>query len=172
MHYGCDTEEDFDGYGADDGVSELFGEDVDEIVWRERIDDVAPAGAEFVDVVVSSTKPAILKTDRKIALGYWPSGPVVKGVQNYSEGQTLGFYKVPVKPGAELVLVASSSMLEGSLAANVQVTDSGGGSRVVEAKTGQQQNPLDQLFGNLGWGLVAIVGALVLFEVIKGEVKA
>lgn len=165
-------EDEEDGYGADDGVRKLFGSDVDDIVWRERIEDVAPPGAAFVDVVVSSMKPAILKTDRKIALGYFPSGPIVKGVQNYSEGQTLGFYRVPVKRGADLVLVSSGGFLDGSLAANVQVTASGGGQGVVDAKGDKSVNPLDTLFGNLGLGLAVIVGVIVAIELLKGELKA
>lgn len=164
---------DGEGFGADDdAIRALFGEDVNEIVWRERIDDVAPEGAAFVDVVVSSQKGAILKTDRKVALGYFPNGPVVKGIQNYSEGQTLGFYKVPVKPGAELVLVADSDFLHGSLAANVVVTASGGGEGKVNEGNAKQGNPLDALAGNLGTGLAVIVGVLVLLELLKGELRS
>lgn len=171
MHEDYDYDDDAPGFGADDGVQELFGEDVDEVVWRERIEDVAPEGAAFVDVVVSSPRPAILKTDRKVALGYFPNGPVVKGVQNYSEGQTLGFYKVPVKPGAELVLVADSGPLIGSLAANVIVTASGSGEGKVNDGGSKMRGPFDELLGNLGIGLALIVGVIVAIELLKGELK-
>ncbi len=82
--------------------------DVDEVLWQEQIDHVAPAGATFVDVVLTGKPATLYKQTWHVGLAYLPSGPVVKGVQLYTDGQSLVFRNVPVKPGAVLALVTES----------------------------------------------------------------
>lgn len=131
--------------------------DVDEIVWRQSVDEVAD-NADFVDVVVSSPAPAILRSIHKIGLAYWPAGPVVRGVQNYSQGEARTFERVPVKRGGTLVLAASTEYFE-SLPVRVEVTPAGSGAgRESERRDNPNtHNPLSDLMKGLGGTLAAVI---------------
>jgi hypothetical protein len=143
--------------------------DLDEIVWQERIEDVAPPGAASVDVVIKSFRAGITETTRRIGLAWWPNGPVIKGVQNYTQGDTVTFPRVLVKPGGVLALASDSSLWSGHLSPHVIVVPSGEGAAVEAAN-----KPTDPLaegaksFGQvIGLGLVGFV----LWHVFLHEVR-
>jgi len=150
-------------------LATLFATDgLDELVWREGVDNLAD-GASFVDVVVSSPKPAFLAATYKLGLAYWPDGPVVRGVQNYAQGSSVTFARVPVKKGGTLALAASTNWGD-SLAARVDVVPSGSGAGVERDRQGAAgKSPLDQFFEGAGVlvGFAVVLG--VLYVVAKAE---
>lgn len=151
-------------------LRELFqtGE-LDSLVWREGVDTFAD-GSDFVDVVLSSPKPAILADVRKVGLTYWPDGPVVRGVQNYTTGTSVTFAKVPVKRGGTLALASSSPLGMGELAARVDVVPQGRGSSTENERRGQQgSSPIEELFKGAGLiiGAAVVLGLLYVFAETK-----
>lgn len=158
-------------FGSNDSarLKQLFASsDLDELVWREPVDNVAD-GQAFVDVVLSSPKPAILAATYKVGLTYWPDGPVVRGVQNYAQGSTLTFARVPVKKGATLAVAASS--WPDSLPARVDVVPSGTGASVERERRDQQgDSPVDQLAKGAGvvLGAVVVLALVYVFAKVEG----
>lgn len=150
-------------------LAQLFpGGDLDALVWSENIDNFAD-GADFVDVVVSSQKPAILADVRKVGLTYWPDGPVARGVQNYTAGTSVTFARVPVKRGGTLALASSSPLGMGDLAARVDVVPAGRGASTENDRRGQGgKSPLEQLSESAG--LVLGVAALVAVAYLLSKV--
>jgi len=150
-------------------IAELFATDgLDELVWREQVDTIAD-GHDFVDVVVSSPKPAFLAATYKLGLTYWPDGPVVRGVQNYAQGSSVTFARVPVKKGATLALAASTDW-GNSLPARVDVVPSGSGASVERDRQGAApKSPVEQFFEGAGVlvGFAVVLG--VLYVVAKVE---
>lgn len=148
-------------------LAQLFATgELDEVVWREPIDNLAD-GAGFVDVVLSSKAPAILQDIRKVGLTYWPDGPVVRGVQNYQVGQSVTFARVPVKKGATLALAASTSWGD-SLPARVDVVPAGKGASTEGERRGQGgKGPLDELLSGVG----IVVGVVVVLALVALYVK-
>lgn len=151
-------------------LRELFQTgDLDAIVWTARIDDFAD-GADFVDVVVSSPKPAFLMDVRKVGLTYWPDGPVARGVQNYTQGTSVTFARVPVKRGATLALASSSPLGMGELPARVDVVPAGRGGGVEGQRRGESgSSGLDELLK--GAGMVLGVALLLGVVYIIAETK-
>lgn len=151
------------------GIRALFASDsLDEIVWRENIDNLSN-GAAFVDVVVSSPKPALLQDIRKVGLTYWPNGPVVRGVQNYTVGTSVTFAAVPVKQGGVLALASETSFGD-SLPARVDVVPVGAGSRTEADRRGQSGDGLlDKLTrdASLVLGIAVIAGILYILVQAK-----
>lgn len=153
-------------------IKQLFATDaLDEIVWSSNVDDFAN-GAGFVDVVVSSQAPALLRSIHKIGLAYWPNGPVLRGVQNYQQGTSVTFERVLVKPGQTLALMASTEFFE-SLPVRVDVTPAGGGATVEDRRRGQNgsgTNPLAGISDALGavLGAVIVIGLIYLAASKKG----
>ena len=158
-------------FGSNDAtqLKQLFATDeLSELVWRENIDNLAD-GAAFVDVVVSSPRPAFLQQIYKVGLTYWPNGPVVRGVQNYTQGTSVTFAKVPVKKGATLA-VAASTIWGDSLPARVDVVPSGSGASVErERQDGQGKDPIENLFQ--GAGLLLGVAALLAVAYLVSKVE-
>lgn len=166
-----DEEDDWDeleaeaeGLGADDGVHALFGNDVDVIVWREHIDALVPEGTELFDLVLRSEHNTLVDFNHNIAIGYWPNGPVVKGVQKYSDGQSVSYPRIPVKPGGELVVVADTVLGGTGLALRVSVEPVDTGESKADKTT--PKGPLADLGGNLGIGLAVIIGLGVLYVAV------
>lgn len=151
--------------GEADKIEALFASDkLTELVWQDDVSQQFP-GATTVDVVVSSPKPAFLAATYQIGLTYWPNGPVVRGVQNYPQGSTVTFYGVPVKPGAELAL-AASSIFGDSLPARVEVVRAGSGGAVEQNRA--DQNAKGGLpFGDLNTTLGLAAALLVLVLAVK-----
>ena len=140
--------------------------DLDTVVWQDSVDHFAD-GAPFVDVVVSSTSPAFLQNTEKIALGYWPGGPVVRGVQNYTQGQSITFKSIMVKPGADLIVAMSEGMLDGPIPVRVDVTRAGGGAALENERRGQGgKSALEVLLGDSSTVLAVAVGLGLLYLVL------
>jgi hypothetical protein len=151
-------------------LAQLFAtSDLDEIVWRENVADLVN-GVDFVDVVLSTLptmRDRVTSDVYKVGLTYWPDGPVVRGVQNYTHGQTITFKNVPVKKGATLALAASTSWGE-SLAARVDVVKAGDGGATARDRQNETPNPLSDL--STAAGLVLGVAALVALAYILSKV--
>lgn len=152
-------------FGSNDAAAlrQLFATDeLSELVWRENIDNLAD-GAAFVDVVVSSPRPAFLQQVYKVGLTYWPNGPVVRGVQNYTQGTSVTFAKVPVKKGATLA-VAASTIWGDSLPARVDVVPSGSGASVERERQDNAANPLGDVAKSAGTvlGIAALLAIAYL----------
>lgn len=148
-------------------LAQLFAtSDLDELVWRERVDDVAD-GRDFVDVVLSSPKPAFLMDTRKVGLTYWPDGPVVRGVQNYTAGAAVTFSRVPVKRGGTLALAASTDW-GASLPARVDVVPAGAGAGMEREREDRRPSPLEDVFRGAG----AVAGFVVVLALVYLAVKA
>lgn len=130
---------------------------VDSVVWQERIDDVAPPGATFVDVVVTSRPATLLRQTWYIGLAYLPGGPVVKGVQRYEDGQSLVFRNVLVKRGAVLALVAEDGVLD-QLSVSVSVEPSGTGEAAARQRS--PDSPVSEVTG-LVTALAVLAGLLL-----------
>lgn len=156
-------------FGNDDKdrLKVLFASgDLDEIVWREEVAQFAN-GAAFVDVVVSSPKPALLQDIRKVGLTYWPNGPVVRGVQNYTVGSSVTFAMVPVKAGGQLALAASTNWGD-SLPARVDVVPAGSGARTEGERRGQSGlSPLEILLRDSGMVLALAVGIAAVYVFVR-----
>jgi hypothetical protein len=151
-------------FGTSDAsrLGDLFAtRELEEIVWRESVDSLAN-GADFVDVVLSSPKPAFLQDVRKVGLTYWPDGPVARGVQNYAAGATLTFARVPVKRGGTLALATSVPFGMGSLPVRVDVVPAGSGASVEGQRRDDSPNPLESLFKGTG----VVLGAVVVLALV------
>jgi hypothetical protein len=156
-------------FNSDSGrLAKLFpGGDLDALVWAENLDNLAN-GADYVDVVVSSSKPAILADVRKVGLTYWPDGPVARGVQNYTTGTSVTFARVLVRTGGTLALASSSPLGMGDLAARVDVVPVGRGASIENDRRGQSgRSPLEQL--SEATGTVLGVAALGLLTTRAGQ---
>ena len=141
--------------------------DLDTVVWQDSAEHFAE-GAAFVDVVVSSSAPAFMQTTEKIALGYWPGGPVVRGVQNYTQGQSVTFKNIMVKPGADLVVAMSEGMLDGPIPVRVDVTRVGGGTAIENERRGQGgKSALEMLLGDTSTLLAVAVGIGLLYLLVQ-----
>lgn len=153
-----------EGLGADDGVHELFGNAVDVIVWREHIDALVPPGTTHFDLVLRSEHNTLVDFNHNIAIGYWPNGPVVKGVQQYSDGQSVSYPRIPVKPGGELVVVADTVLGGTGLALRVSVEPVDTGEAKADKTT--PKGPLADLGGNLGIGLAVLIGLGIVYVMV------
>lgn len=131
--------------------------EVEEVIWQERIDDVAPAGAAVVDVVLTSRPAALLKQSWHVGLAYLPHGPVVKGVQLFQDGQSLVFKNVPIKRGAVLALVGEVGLLGDRPQISVSVEAAGQGAAAAAARS---ENPVTEISG-LVTGLAVLAGVLL-----------
>lgn len=152
-------------------IQQLFAsKDLDELVWRGNVDAFAD-GASFVDVVVSSeptVRDRVTADVYKIGLTYWPDGPVVRGVQNYTHGKTTVFERVMVKPGGVLALAAFTAWDQSALAVRVDVVPQGQGPGVGRNRNDDVPNPLADL--NTTIGLVLGIAALLAVAYLVSKV--
>ena len=153
-----------------DKLAALFAStDLSTIAWAETLANVAPNGAEFVDVVVTSPKRAFVlaaSDQHYIGLTYWPDGPVVRGVQNYQEGQTLTFRNVPVRRDATLaVAIGAGGTFRDLPTLAVDVRLAGGG------PTDSFAAPADPT-GDFGKYAGLTVGAVMFLAVLYVVLKA
>lgn len=150
----------------EDRLRQLFAtEQLDEVAWRDSVDDFAN-GASMVDVVVSSPKPALLQNVGFIGLTYWPDGPVVRGVQSYTQGTSVTLRNVPVKPGGTLAVAASTNWGD-SMPLRVDVVPVGGGASVERERQDKTPAPWEALLKDTSTLLAVVVGLGLLYLAVK-----
>lgn len=153
-------------------IQQLFAsKDLDELIWQGNVDHFAD-GAAFVDVVISSeptVRDRVTADVYKIGLTYWPDGPVVRGVQNYTHGKTTVMERVLVAKGKTLALAAFTSWNQSPLAVQVDVVPSGKGRDVGHQRENEIPNPLSDL--NTTIGLVLGIAALVAVAYLVSKVE-
>ncbi len=149
-------------------IRSLFASsDLDTVVWQDNVDHFAD-GAPFVDVVVSSAAPAFLQNTEKLGIAYWPDGPVVRGVQNYTQGQSVTFKSIMVKPGADLFVAMSEGMLDGPIPVRVDVVRAGQGVSIENDRRGQGgKSALEVLLGDTSTLLAVAVGIGLLYLLVQ-----
>lgn len=148
--------------------------DLDEVVYRESMTAIAPEGATAVDLVVDVAPPAILERSTVIGLAYYPSGLVLKGVQNIKAGERRVFRNVLVKPGEELIVAMGAEEAVSVTVEKAGQTAASGGAATSFAKPGGSGNPLSDFFSGLGEGTgkVLVVAAIVAVVLYVAKEKA
>lgn len=156
MGYLWDTEE-------EDKMQELFHTgSLRFIVYREKIENIAPKGATEITLAVKIRRRTIgLMRDTYIGVAYWPNGPVIRGVQGATEGETVVFRKVLVKPGAEILVALGDEIA-------VEVSAEGADYAPPPVDEGSPFVPFVGLGVGLGTVALVVVGAYLLGEYLKG----
>lgn len=95
----------------EDILEALFQSDrLEDIVYRNSVENILSASglpsniAKFDLFVKVRRRLWGLWRDGLIGVTYWPNGPVLQGIQQYTEGETLVFQNVPVIAGGVLIV--------------------------------------------------------------------
>ena len=88
----------------------FYSDKLEDIVYRNSVEGILsasglPANIQKFDLLVKvRRRPIGLFRDGWIGVAYWPNGPVLRGIQGYTEGETLVFPNVNVIPGGEIIV--------------------------------------------------------------------